>query len=177
MKKIILAMVAILSMATAVAQDNDKKERKAPKQPTQEEMVERMAQELNLTADQKTKVLALNKEYADVLGRPGMGRGGHRGGPRPDGQTGATEKQGDKKVEKQADKKADKKGDRKGQRPELTDEQKAQMKQQMEKRKEYDAKLKNILTDEQYQKLQKQRHHRGGHGGPRGQRGPRQEQQ
>ena len=169
MKKIILAMVAILSMATAVAQDNDKKERKAPKQPTQEEMVERMAQELNLTADQKTKVLALNKEYADVLGRPGMGRGGHRGGPRPDGQTGATEKQ--------ADKKADKKGDRKGQRPELTDEQKAQMKQQMEKRKEYDAKLKNILTDEQYQKLQKQRHHRGGHEGPRGQRGPRQEQQ
>ena len=48
------------------------------------------------------------------------------------------------------------------------------MKQQMEKRKEYDAKLKNILTDEQYQKLQKQRRHRGGHGGHRG---PRQEQQ
>jgi Spy/CpxP family protein refolding chaperone len=47
------------------------------------------------------------------------------------------------------------------------------MKQQMEKRKEYDQKLKSILTDKQYKKFQEQhkRGPRGGrHGGPRGPR-------
>ena len=52
------------------------------------------------------------------------------------------------------------------------------MKQQMEKRKEYDQKLKSILTDKQYKKFQKQHKHGhhgrpGHHGGPRGPRGPR----
>lgn len=149
MKKIVLTMVALLSMTVMMAQ-NDKKEGKAPKQPTAEEMVERMAKELNLTADQKTKVLALNKEYKDVMRGPRGPRG-----PRPDGETGATQQQKQQKQQKQ-------------QRPEMTDEQKAEMQKHMEKRKEYDAKLKSILTDDQYKKYQQQHQRRGGrHGGPR----------
>ena len=158
MKKIVMTMVALLSMTVAVAQqsDNNQGERRAPKQLTPEQMTERMAKDLNLTDAQKAKVTALNTEYKDVVAGPGMGRG-HRGprpGAKPDGQTGATQQQG-----KQMKAKAE--------RPQLTDEQKAQMKQQMEKRKEYDQKLKQILTDEQYQNWQKHQKRRGPHG-PRG---------
>ena len=61
----------------------------------------------------------------------------------------------------------------------MTEEQRAQMQQMMEKRQEYDKKLKEILTDDQYKTYQKQNQRRGGRGGrggfggPRGQRGPR----
>lgn len=150
MKKIILTMVALLSITSVMAQ-NDNKERKAPKQFTDEEMVERMAQELDLTADQKTKVLALNKEYKDVLRGPGMGRSPR--GPRPDGQSGATQQQ---RLE----------------RPQMTDAQKAEMQKNMEKRKEYNEKLKNILTDDQFKKYQERQHRGRHHGGPRPGNGP-----
>lgn len=140
MKKIVLTMVALLSMTAAVAQETSTQpERKAPKQPTPAEMTDRMASKLNLTDEQKAKVLALNTEYQDVLKGPGM-RGGQ---PRPP------------------------KGDAK--RPEPTDEQKAEMKAQMQKREEYDKKLKDILTDDQYKAYQKmQPRHHGGRGGHRG---------
>jgi Spy/CpxP family protein refolding chaperone len=153
MKKMILTLVALLSM-TAVMAQNDNKERKAPKEVTPEEVTNRMAQELDLTADQKAKVLKLNTEYKDVLRGPGMGPG-HHGGPRPDGQTGATEKQ------------------QRPERPQLTDAQKEEMKKnfekQMEKRKEYDKKMQEVLTVAQYKKYKKH-HHGGHHGGPRGPR-------
>lgn len=172
MKKIVLTMVALLSMTVMQAQSDNKSERKAPKQPTAEEMTNRMAKDLGLNDEQKTKVLALNKEYQDVL------KGAPRGprGPRPDGQRGP---KGDKKVKggKQQSKTDAQTGatdQQRPERPQLTDEQKAQMKAQFEKRKEYDGKLKQILTDEQYKKFQKahKRHGHGhghgpGHGGPR----------
>ncbi|MBR1548723.1 MAG: hypothetical protein IJ637_08375 [Prevotella sp.] len=176
MKKIIMTMVALISMTAAMAQqsDNNKGELRAPRQITPEDVTNRMAQQLSLTDDQKTKVLKLNNEYKDVLAGPGMGRGPR--GPRPDGQTGATQQQGQQQ-DKSSDKKA-KTNDQQEQRqrPELTDEQKAQMQQNMQKRKEYNAKLKQILTDEQYQKYQQQHRRRGfgGQGGPRGGRGQRQ---
>ena len=66
MKKMILTLVALLSM-TAVMAQNDNKERKAPKEMNPEEMTNRMTKDLELTADQKAKVLALNTEYKDVL--------------------------------------------------------------------------------------------------------------
>ena len=46
-----------------------------------------------------------------------------------------------------------------------------EMKQRMEKRQEYDAKLKNILNNEQYENYQKM--NRRGFGRPGGPRGPR----
>ena len=155
----VMTLVALMAMTAAMAQDNGKAQ-KAPKQMTPEEMTTRMAKDLNLTDAQKSKVQALNAEYKDVLGGPGMGRGprGPRG-QRPDGQTGATQQQ-----DKQAKKNDQQEGER-PERPQLTDEQKAQMKAHMEKRQEYDGKLKKILTDEQYQSWKKQHQRRGGRGG------------
>ncbi len=63
MKKILLTMVALLSMTAVMAQDGDKKERKAPKEFNAEEMTNRMADDLQLTAEQKAKVLDLNKDF------------------------------------------------------------------------------------------------------------------
>ena len=138
-------MVALLSMTAMMAQ-NDKSDKKAPKEPTPEEMTARMAKDLNLTDDQKTKVLALNKEYKDMFkGGPRMG--GPRG-PKPDGKSGATDNQ------------------QRPERPQMTDAQKAEMKKHMEQRKAYDTKLKSILTADQYKSWQKQ-HKRGPKGGPR----------
>lgn len=56
-------MVALLSMTAVMAQDGDKKERKAPKEFNAEEMTNRMADDLQLTAEQKAKVLNLNKDF------------------------------------------------------------------------------------------------------------------
>ena len=138
-------MVALLSMTAMMAQ-NDKSDKKAPKEPTPEEMTARMAKDLNLTDDQKTKVLALNKEYKDMFkGGPRMG--GPRG-PKPDGKSEATDNQ------------------QRPERPQMTDAQKAEMKKHMEQRKAYDQKLKSILTADQYKKWQKQQK-RGPKGGPR----------
>ena len=169
MKKIVMTMVALLTMTAAVAQNNENGERREFKKPTPEEMTNRMAESLKLDDKQKDKVLELNKEYESVLmGGPGMGRGFGRGqrGPRPDGETGATQNNDQQRPRPQL--------------PELTDEQKAQMKQQMEKRQEYDKKLQKILTNEQYKTYQEQHQRRGGRGGfggPRGQRGPRPDMQ
>ena len=63
MKKILLTMVALLSMTAVMAQDGDKKERKAPQEFNAEEMTNRMADDLELTVEQKAKVLDLNKEF------------------------------------------------------------------------------------------------------------------
>lgn len=152
MKKIVLSMVALLSMTVAVAQDA-KSDKKAPKEPTAEEMTNRMAQDLKLTDEQKTKVLALNKEYQDVLKAPRGFRGPRPEGkqgrrPQADGQSGATEQQG---------------GKQRGQRPELTEEQKAKFKAHHAKREEYDKKLKQILTDDQYKSWKKRHGRHGGH--------------
>lgn len=138
-------MVALLSMTAVMAQDA-KSERKAPKEPSAEEMTNRMANDLKLTDEQKAKVLELNKEYKDVLKAPRRPRG-----PRPDAQSGATQ---------QEDQKDFKKGQR-PERPELTDEQKAKFKAHHAKRQEYDKKLKQILTDDQY-KSWKKKHGRHG---------------
>lgn len=145
MKKFFLTMVALLSMTAMMAQ-NDKSDKKAPKEPTPEEMTARMAKDLNLTDDQKTKVLALNKEYKDMFkGGPRMG--GPRG-PKPDGKSEATDNQ------------------QRPERPQMSDAQEAEMKKHMEQRKAYDQKLKSILTADQYKSWQKQ-HKRGPKGGPR----------
>ena len=162
-----MTMVALLTMTAAVAQNNENGQRPEFKKPTPEEMTNRMADQLKLDDKQKSKVLDLNKEYESVLMGPGMGRGFGRGmgrGPRPDGQTGASQNNDQQRP----------------QRPQMTEEQRAQMQQMMEKRQEYDKKLKEILTDDQYKTYQEQHQRRGGRGGfggPRGPRGQRPDQQ
>ena len=148
MKKIVLTMIALLSMTFAVAQNDGKKDGgKGPRQFTPEQMVENMAQKLNLTNDQKKKVLKLTTEYKEYLRGPGMGS--------PRG-----EKPGKKENAGQ--------GNQRPERPQMTDEQKAKFQENMKKRQEYDAKLKAILTEDQYKQYQQMRPKRGPREGKRG---------
>ena len=159
MKKIVMTMIALLTMTAAVAQNNENGQRRFQR-PTPEDMTNRMADQLKLDDKQKSKVLDLNKEYESVL-MGGMGRGFGRGQGGPGGQGGFQ-------------------GGQQGQRPQLTDEQRAEMQKQMqqrqEKRQEYEKKLKEILNDDQfktYLEQKKQRRGRGGFGGPGVPRGQR----
>ena len=109
MKKIVLMMVALLSMTAVQAQESDKQQFRGPRQMTPEQMTERMSNNLKLTDEQKTKVLALNKEYEKVIAGPGMRA------PRPqntDGESGATTQQNQQRPE----------------RPQMTDTQREEMK-------------------------------------------------
>jgi Spy/CpxP family protein refolding chaperone len=164
MKKIVLTMLAIAAFGTMMAQDNKEAGRRGPRMMTPEQMTERMTKELDLNKDQQAKVLDLNKEYKDVIGRPRM----HRGplGPRPDGMKKADGMKKPEDMKKpEGMKKAEdmKKPDGetgatqrppRAERPELTEAQKEEMKKRMERRKEYDSKLKAILTPEQMEKHQ-----------------------
>ena len=158
MKKMALTLIALLTIMAAMAQESDNKERRTPRKPDAQQMTDRMAKDLGLNDKQKAQVLQLNKEYQDVLGGPGMGRGprggrGHHHGPRPDAQTGATE---------QAPK-ADKRPDR----PQMTEAQKAEFKKHQAKREEYNKKLQEILTADQQKKWQESHKRRGRGRGPR----------
>lgn len=154
MKKIVMTMIALLTMTAAVAQNNGNGERRFQR-PTPEDQTNRMAEQLKLDDKQKAKVLDLNKEYENVL-MGGMGRGFGRGQGGPG---------------------AGFQGGQQGQRPELTEEQRAEMQklmqQRMEKRQEYEKKLKEILTDDQFKTYQEQQQQRRGRGGFGGQGGPR----
>lgn len=126
-----------------------------PEPPTPEQTTERMAEQLSLTDDQKSQVLALNIEYKDVIGRP-FGDPGFGGpnGPRPDGVSGATNN-GNPPAQ--------------GNPPELTEEQKAKFEEMRTKREEYNTKLKAILTDDQYAKYEESQ--KPGHGKGKGDKG------
>ena len=152
MKKIVMTMIALLTMTAAVAQNGNGERRF--QRPTPEDQTNRMAEQLKLDDKQKAKVLDLNKEYENVL-MGGMGRGFGRGQGGPGGFQGGQQ----------------------GQRPQLTEELSAemqkQMQQRMEKRQEYEKKLKEILTDDQFKTYQEQQQQRRGRGGFGGQGGPR----
>lgn len=173
MKKIVLTMLAIAAFGTMMAQDNKEVGRRGPRMMTPEQMTERMTKELDLNKEQQAKVLNLNKEYKDVIGRPQM----HRGplGPRPDGMRKSGYMKKAEKFENMKRSEGMKKSEdmRKpdgetgatqrpplAERPDLTEAQKAEMKKHLERRKEYDSKLKAILTPEQMEKHQ-QHHPRG----------------
>ena len=121
MKKILLVMMALLTMTTAMAQPSD---RKAPKKMTHQEMTTQMTSKLKLNDAQKAKVVALNKEYQDILMPPEPPKMADGSRPEPP-------KNGDKAMPKKPDSK------------------------HMAKRQEYEKKLKQILTDEQYKNYQK----------------------
>ena len=127
MKKILLVMMALLTMTTAMAQPSD---RKAPKKMTHQEMTTQMTSKLKLNDAQKAKVAALNKEYQDILMPPEPPKMADGSRPEPP-------KNGDKAMPKKPDSK------------------------HMAKRQEYEKKLKQILTDEQYKTYQKMQPHHG----------------
>lgn len=87
MKKMMMTLVALLTMTAAMAQDNnqcannkkdcckdkkeccmkDGKDMKAPKALTVEQRTEMTAKRLNLSDEQKAKLLKANKEYDETL--------------------------------------------------------------------------------------------------------------
>lgn len=139
MKKLLLtAMLAIATLGfTASAQNHNRPEKPSPEQST-----EWMAKQLGLDDAQKAKVTELNKEYSDIMfGGFGGPRGGNAG-PRHNHDNAQH-----------------------GQRPELTEEQKAAFQQMQNKRQEYNDKLKEILTADQYAKYEEMHKHGGPHDG------------
>lgn len=155
MKKVVLTLVALLSL-TAVFAQSDNKEQRAPRELTPQQRTDFLAKKLNLTDAQKSQLLVLNTEYADVLKGPGLRHGKHPRKP-VDGESAASQQT------------------QRPERPQMTDAQRDEMKKQFEKRKEYDEKVKKLLTEEQYKeykKLQPRRHGHPGHHG-KGPKGPR----
>ncbi len=146
MKKMILTLVALLSMTTMTAQTtnesttNEQAKGQRPamrgKRMSHEDMTKQMATKLNLDEAQKAKVAALNKEYQNVLmPQPPM---------RPKGERA----NGDENTQQQTS--ADQ------QRPALNNNgQKPDFKAMQAKRQEYETKLKAILSDEQFTNYQK----------------------
>ena len=131
MRKILTTMLAVVMFAiTAGAQNGD-----SPEKPTPAQITEKMAENLNLTADQKAQVLDLNTEYEDVIFMHGHGGPGFGPGPgqRPGGQPPANMPP---------------------QRPEFSEEQKAQFEAMKTKREQYTAKLKSIISEEQFAKYE-----------------------
>ena len=120
-----------------------------PQRQTPAQVTDRMTEQLGLTDEQKGKVLELNTEYEDIVGFGGFGGGfpgGGPAGPPPQGFGGGGFGGGG------------------FQPPELTDEQKAKFAEMRQKREDYNAKLKEILTEEQYATYEKSRQRGpGGH--------------
>ena len=126
MKKLMLTLAAVMLIGTAaMAQDDNKKEKKLDKTEMVKKHTERMATKYKLDEKQAKKLLDLNTKYADKLNmRPGMGQGmgPGRNGVRPE-------------------------------RKQMTDEQKKQMQERRQQRQAnmeaYKTELKKILNDEQ----------------------------
>lgn len=173
MKKMILTLVAALTVSmAALAQDqqNQCKDPKFSKTEMVKHRTDKMAKDYKLSDKQAKQLQALNEKYADKMGggRHGHHHHGHPGMKPPkddkrpeakkvDGTTQATPQQPPKD----------------GKRPELTEEQKKQMeaehKQMEATRKAYDAELQKIMTADQFKQYQEDMKKRG----PRGHHGPR----
>lgn len=161
MKRIIIALAALFTIATtSMAQtDNTRRER-----PSKEEMAkqrtEAMAQQYELNADQQAKLLELNTKYAEKLPPMFMRRhhGPRPGGVRPEGVA------PDNNVQRAP-------------RMEMNQDFEQKRKEMKESQEAYDNELKEIMTEEQFKKYQEesQKMRRGPreHHGPRGNHGPR----
>lgn len=153
MKKIVIAIAAAFLMsAGAMAQEENKGERK---QPTKEQMAQHrtdgMVKQYGLNEEQAAKLLELNLKYSDQMGP-------RRGGPRHPGmrhQGEGSRKQMPDSVRKQGPREF------KGERGNFQE-----MRKKME---EYDAQLQTILTKEQYDAYKADRE-KMRQQGPRGER-------
>ena len=125
MKKLVLTMVAMLTMALSVAAQDSLQTRRDRKLMNPTEMAkhrtERMVKTYGLNEEQSSRLKALNMKYAETM-RPERGNHGGRPGFRPD---------------------------MKGKRPQqmMNDSARVAMRKNLEA---YDAELKTILTEDQY---------------------------
>ena len=88
MRKVILAIVAVMTMTAAQAQDGNR-QRGERRQFDRTEMVKQrtdnVAKKYGLTQEQTDKLLELNTKYADKMGGRMGGQRGRRPGARPGG--------------------------------------------------------------------------------------------
>lgn len=139
MKKVILTLLAVMTMSFAMAQSTDNANRQAPKHMTSEQKLEQMKTTLSLSDEQVAKIKVLNAKYADVFKGPGA-NGGQP--PKRDNNSASSSEDNNK-------------------RPEMNAEMKAQMEKMMMQRKAYETELKGILSDSQYAAYQKMQPQRG----------------
>ncbi len=140
MKKIMLTMIAAMTMSLAMAQNpSDGRPKNRPEPMTLEQITTQMQSKLSLTDEQYAKVKALNEKYADILKRPAMR------GMRPNGFGNMDN----------------------GERPQMTEEMKNMMEEHRTKRLAYENELKSILSTSQYTTYQNMMPKRG-HRGPEG---------
>ena len=140
MKKIMLTMIAAMTMSLAMAQNpSDGKPNRHPEPMTVEQITTQMQTKLGLNDEQYAKVKALNEKYADILKRPAMR------GMRPNGFGNMDN----------------------GERPQMTEEMKNMMEEHRTKRLAYENELKGILSTSQYTTYQNMMPKRG-HRGPEG---------
>ena len=143
MKRMILALVAIMTMTAAMAQGDNQQGRRERRQFDRTEMIKNRTDDAvkkyGLNEEQAAKLLELNTKYADTP-RPNFGGG--------DGQ-----------------------GAQQGQRPEMTEEMKAQMekmrKEREEATKKYEAELQTIMTEDQFKAYKADQEKRQREGGRR----------
>ncbi len=143
MKKIVLAMATVIMMATSVmAQDAEQKGERRQFNP--EEMIQKRTDETvkkyGLDKDQAAKLLDLNKKYAGRIGQRGgrMGRGNHGGRPgEMRGNRGGENRDTLKRRPVQAPSEV------KNDRPKAPEGMKVM--------EEYEAELKTIMTEKQYE--------------------------
>ncbi len=153
MKKIILMLVATFFMGGVVmAQHARRGDKMADPKVRAERMTERMAKEYSLDDTQKKQLLEANLAFVEKMGnrpvhrRPDMRRGKNACDSCTCNQAGKHHKKENRVAEKE------------GKRPQLTDEQRAERKAETEKRHEemkaartdYDARLRKIMTKDQY---------------------------
>lgn len=152
MKKIMMALAAALMMSSSVlAQDEKPEMKQQQKMPDRTEMVKRRTEETvkryGLNDEQAALLLELNTKYADKMGAG-------RRGPRPEGRKGMGQqpmKQRQQTDAQPADSVAKKEG------PQMMRGNREQMRKEME---EYDAEVKKIMTEEQYEKYKADREKR-----------------
>lgn len=148
MKRFIMTLLALATITFAIAQNEENAgKRERGKRPDRKEMVAKRTQEMiekyALSTEQAEKLKALNEKY--MMGGPRGGRGPRPGdmkGGKPDGQTGATAKQGERPEKPQGDAQTQTQGQRRGgpgMRPDVT---------------KYNEELKAILNDAQYKAYQ-----------------------
>ena len=181
MKKLVLFSAAALVMGTvAFAQPGPQgpKPEFNQEEATQKK-TEMMAEKYGLDESQQAKLLELNTEYAEVLAPqgghrrgPGMGPGpegpqGPEMGPRPEGPQEKPELTEEQKEELKA-KMEEKKAEMEAAKAEFE----AKMAERKEKIEAYEAELKSLLGDEQFEQYKKDQEHRRHGPQPGGPRGP-----
>ncbi len=147
MKKVIMMTIMAATISfSAMAQENEQRSQKIDQTEMIQRRTDMMVQRYGLNDDQKAKLLELNKEFADKMPMMGFRNGGPRGmGGGPRGNMGGQRRQGPPPAMNNGE---NGQNQRQG-RPERGNGQRRFNPEAMQ---QYEAALKGIMTEEQYNK-------------------------